>query len=223
MDKLRLLIIDEHPIVEEGLEHFLEGCPDIRIVATAGNGLDGLEQLRRIAVDIVILDLSLPKLDGNEAIRLYLEEKPDLGIIVYSGQKAETSVYRALKAGARGYILKSSPIPELIQAIREVHRGGYALSPSLNPAIIEFYLAHRDSASDRLAGYQDLTDREKQVFRLLANGRQTREIGEILCISPKTVAKHRVAIKRKLSLENVAQMAQYAMHIGLLDVQEPLH
>lgn len=220
MDQLRLLVVDEHPIVEEGLEHFLKEYPDVRIVAKAANGLEGLAQLRRTAVDIVVLELSLPGLDGIEAIRLYLEEKPGLAMVVYSGHKDEASVYRALKAGARGYVLKSSPPPELVEAIRTVHHGGYALSPSLNPAIIEFYLEHRDHGFDQLAEYHLLTDREKQVFRLLANGRQTREIGDLLCISPKTVAKHRAAVKKKLSLKNAVEMAQYAMRLGLIDLQD---
>lgn len=218
MDELRLLIVDEHPVVEEGLAHFLMQYPTIRIVATAENGLEGLAKLRQTSADIVILELSLPKMDGIETIRLFLEEKPELAIIVYSGQKNEASVYRALKAGARGYILKSSPILELVEAIQEVRRGGYTLSPSLNPAIVDFYLEHREPEWDSLDEYRMLSAREKQVFRLLAEGKPTREIGEILCISPKTVAKHRVAVKKKLEIPSLAQMAQYAMRIGVIEV-----
>lgn len=217
MDQLRLLVVDQHPIIEEGLELLFADHPDLKIVAKAATGLEGLEALRRIQVDVVLLETALPEMDGVEAIRLFLGEHPDLAVLVYSGQQDETSVYRALKAGARGYILKTAPLAELVDAIRTVHAGDYALSPSLNPAIIEFYVEHRDRGFDPFADYQRLTEREKQVFRLLADGRQTREIGEILCISPKTVAKHRAAIKRKLSLKNAVEMAQYAMRIGLVN------
>lgn len=218
MAEVRVLVVDAHPIIEEGLELLFEGHPDLKIVATACTGREGLEKLRATAVDVVVLEMALPELDGGEAIRLYLEEFPQLAILVYSGQSDEAAVFRALKAGARGYILKTAPLPALIEAIRKVQCGEYVLSPSLNPAIIEFYLKHRDRGVDPLAGYESLSEREKQVFRLLADGLQTREIADILCISAKTVAKHRVAVKKKLALKNVADMAHYAMRIGLVDL-----
>jgi DNA-binding NarL/FixJ family response regulator len=221
MTDLRLLIVDAHPIIEEGLEFLFEDHPDLKIAATASDGLEGLEKLRQVPVDVVLVEISLPEVDGVEAIRLFLEERPELPILVYSGQNDETTVFRALKAGARGYILKTAPLPELIEAIRKVKRGDYALSTSLNPAIIEFYIEHRDQGFDPLAEYETLTEREKQVFRLLADGHQTREIADVLCISPKTVAKHRVAVKKKLALKNPAEMAQYAMRIGIIDATGP--
>ena len=220
MDPLRLLIVDQHPIVEEGLEVLLEEYPDIAVSATANSSVQGLELLRQIAVDVAVIGLNLPEMDVTEAIRLYLAENPELAIIIYSAAGEEASVFEALKAGARGYILKSSPVSQLVEAIREIYRGGYALSPSLSPDIIEFYLEHRGKRQgDQLAGYQMLTEREKQVFRLLALGKQTREIADILCISPKTVAKHRVAAKKKLDLENAVEMAQYALRLGLINVE----
>lgn len=219
MEKFRLLIVDPQPIVEEGLGLLLEKDPDFSVIATASSCAGGLEELRRWDVDIVIMELSLPEFDGEEAIRTFLAEKPELEVIVYSAQDEEASVFRALKAGAKGYVLKSSPVSELVDAIREVHRGGYALSPSLNPAIIEYYLKNRDSEFDELAEYAQLTEREKQVFRLLADGKLTREIADTLFISPKTVAKHRAAVKKKLALKTSAEMAQYAIRHGILSVE----
>jgi len=221
MSQVRLLIVDTHPIIEEGLELLFEEYPDLDIVATAGDGLEGLEKLRQLQVDVVLLEMVLPEVGGVETIRLYLDEKPELPILVYSGQHDESTVFRALKAGAKGYILKTAPLSELIEGIHKVYSGDYALSPSLNPAIIEFYIEHRDRGFDPLADYETLTEREKQVFRLLANGQQTREVADILCISPKTVAKHRIAIKKKLSLTNAAEMAQYAIRLGILSVDSP--
>lgn len=220
MDRVRLLIVDQHPIVEDGLEILLQDYPDIEVVATTNNCEDGLRWLKRAVPDAVVMDLRFEEMDGSEAIRLYLEERPELPIVVFSELDEEVSVYRALKTGARGYILKSSPLTELVSAVREVVAGGYRLSSSLNPQIIRFYLDHRDEQTDQLGEYQHLSEREKQVFRLLAMGHQTREIADLLCISPKTVAKHRVAIKNKLALKNPVEMAQYAIQLGLIPVSE---
>ena len=219
MSTLHLLIVDQHPVVGAGLELLLERHSDIEVSATASDGTTGLQWLRERAIDVVVMDLHLPDMDGVEAIRLYLEERKELPIVIVTGQDEEVAVYRALKAGARGYLLKCAEISELVAAIHEVHGGGYALSAALNPSIVNFYLAHRDEGSDSLGKYQALSTREKQVFRLLAMGRQTMDISEILYISPKTVAKHRAAVKKKLNLANAAQMAQYAIQIGVIRVQ----
>jgi len=220
MHKLRLLIIDQHPIVEKSLELLLRDYADIEISATAKSCEEGLQLLKRFTPDVVVMDLRFDEMDGVEAIPLYLEEQPELPIVIFSELDEEVFVYRALKAGARGYILKSSPLDDLVNAVRAVADGGYQLSNSLNPQIIEFYLQHRDEQTDQLGEYQHLSEREKQVFRLLAMGHQTQEVAELLCISPKTVAKHRVSIKNKLALDNVAEMAQYAIQLGLLSVTE---
>ena len=220
MSAVRLMIVDQQPVVEKGLEHFLTDCPDISICARAGSALAGLQLLRQVKVDMVVMDLAFPTLAGTEAIRLFLAEMPELAIVVYTARDDEASVFHALKAGARGYILKQSPMAELIAGIREVQRGGYALSPCLNPGIIKFYLNHRDDGADQLAQYLALTDREKQVFRLLALGKQTAELAAILAISPKTVAKHRAAIKRKLGLKNSVEILHYAIRLGIVDIDE---
>ncbi len=216
---LQVLIVAEFPVVEEGLDYLLQDFIDIEVVATTSNGVEGLQRLRQLPIDVVVLALSSAELSAQEAIRLYLEEKPQLGVVVYSGHDDEVAVFEALKAGARGYVLKNAPITEIVDAIREVHQGGYVLSPSLNPSIIQFYLGHREDADDQLSEYQLLTDREKQVFRLLADGKQTNDISDILCISPKTVAKHRAAVKKKLSFNTTAEMAQYAIQLGVINVE----
>lgn len=219
MSGLRILVVAEYPVVEEGLDYLLRDYTDIDVVATASNGVEGLQQLREIMVDVIILDLASSQLGAPEAIRLYLDEKPETSVVVYSGGEDEVAIFETLKAGAKGYVLKNAPIDELVTAIREAHQGNYFLSPVLNPAIIEFYLEHREEAGDQLSEYQLLTDREKQVFRLLAKGHQTQNISEILCISPKTVAKHRAAVKKKLALNTTAEMAQYAIQLGVINVE----
>ena len=218
MASMRLLIVDDHPIIEEGLLFFLEKYPDIEVVGTARDGREGLEQLRKTKPDMVLLDLAMPKLDGVEAIRLYLQERPEVGIVVFTGQKSSVYLYQALQAGARGYVLKGSPIAQIVEALRAVREGGSWLSPELSDAIVDSLTRKPDQGPDELAAFKSLTVREQQVFRLLAAGKATRDIADLLHISPKTVAKHRVAVKEKLQLRNPAEMATFATQMGL----EPL-
>lgn len=220
MEKLTILLIDEQPVVREGLESFLTDYADLEIVAFAGSAREGLDQVKRRPLDVVLMDLALPDMKGSEAIRLIHGENPKVAIIVYSERSDEVFVYQSLKAGARGYLLKKTPLKEVVSALRRVNLDEYILSPGLRPAIIDFYLEHRDLGEDQLGDYQELTDREQQVFRLIAMGEMTREIADILCISPKTVAKHRTAIKKKLSLSSPVQMTQYALRIGILSQED---
>jgi len=215
MNVMRLLIVDDHPIIEEGLLFFLEKYPEIEVVATARDGLEGLEKLRSLRPDMVLLDLVMPKLDGVEALHLYLREKPDVGIVVFTGQKKDVYIYQALEAGAQGYVLKGSPVLQVVEALRAVQSGRYWVSPELSDLVIPFYLRRNAGKFDVLAAFKSLTNREQQVFRLLDGGKTTHEISELLHISSKTVAKHRVSVKKKLNLKNPAEMAQYAAQIGL--------
>lgn len=220
MEKMRVLLVDDHPIIIEGLLVFLKSYPDIEIVGTASDGNEGFAQIQRLQPDCVIIDLTMPNLGGVEAIRLYLGEKPDLRVVVYTGHAQEQLVYDALQAGVVAYVLKGAPVSVLVSALREVMRGGYWLSTELNPAIIKRYLKRQDSAADAFSEYGILTDREKQVFLLLARGIPPKEIGRMLFISIKTVSKHQTAIKDKLKLKNAAAMANYAMRLGLITMRE---
>jgi DNA-binding NarL/FixJ family response regulator len=215
MDQMKVLIVDDHPIISEGLPVLFKSYPDIMIVGTASDGEEGMELLRRLKPDCVIVDMSLPKLGGVEAIRLYLQENPNLGIVVYTGHKDENLVCQALQAGARAYVCKGAPITTLVNALREVNRGGYWLSTELTPSVIKRYLSQHGRETDEFAEYHSLSEREKQVFALLAKGKSPREVGEALFISIKTVSKHQTAIKEKLKVKNTAEMAIYAMRIGV--------
>ena len=220
MEVRNILILDEQPVVKEGLESFFAEYSDINIVADTDNVMDCLDKMRQARPDVVLMDLALPDISGKEAIRILHEENQEIAIIIYTDRKDEVFVFQALKAGARGYLLKSTSMEEVANSIRRINMDEYILSPELSPAIIDFYLKHRDLEEDSLGEYQKLTDREKQVFRLIANGGETQEISEVLCISPKTVAKHRTSIKKKLSLDNPVEMAQYAIRIGILDQED---
>lgn len=215
MEQLRVLIVDDHPIISEGLPILLQCYPDIAVVGVACDGEEGLAQLRRLKPECVIIDLTLPKVGGVEAIRLYLQEQPDLGVVVYTGHKEENLMFQALQAGARAYVFKGAPVAALASAIREVHRGGYWLSNELTPAVLKRYLSQHGRETEEFAEFQKLSNREKQVFMLLAKGKSPRQVSEALFISIKTVSKHQTAIKDKLKVKNAAEMAIYAMRLGL--------
>src|SRR6056297_3493753 len=136
----RLLLVDDHPIVVEGLRFFLDRYADIEVVGVAEGGQEGLELLRTRNPDIVLLDLAMPNFGGVESIRLYLDERPDVRIIVFTGIDNDVQVYQALEAGARGYVLKGSSMPMVLEAIREVSRDGYWLSPESNQSIIKSFV-----------------------------------------------------------------------------------
>jgi len=140
METLHILLIDEQPVVREGLESFLVDYSDLDIVAFADNAREGLDQVKRRPLDVVLIDLALPDMSGKEAIRLIHDENPKVAIIVYSDRSDEAFVYQSLKAGARGFLLKSTPLEEVVNAIRKIHMDEYILSPELNPTIINFYL-----------------------------------------------------------------------------------
>lgn len=214
MEAIRVLVVDDHPIISEGLPVLMQCFPDITIVGVAGDGEEGLAQLRRLKPECVIIDLSLPKLGGVEAIRVYLQEQPELGVVVYTGHKEESLIFQALQAGARAYVFKGAPVSTLASAIREVHRGGYWLSNELTPAVLKRYLSQHGREIEAFAEYQKLSNREKQVFMLLSKGKSPRDVSETLFISVKTVSKHQTAIKDKLKVKNAAEMAIYAMRLG---------
>lgn len=215
MEPIRVLLVDDHPIISEALQVFMKNHEDIAIVGTATDGEEGLAALRRLKPDCLVIDLGLPKLSGMEVISLCLREQPDLMIVIYTGHKEESLVCQALQAGVRAFVFKGAPVSTLVSAIREVQRGGYWLSTELTPSVIKRYLSQHGRESDDFAEYDTLSDREKQVFLLLAKGKSPREVGEQLFISIKTVSKHQLSIKHKLKVKNAAEMAIYAMRIGV--------
>jgi DNA-binding NarL/FixJ family response regulator len=215
MEPIRVLLVDDHPIISEALHVLMKNHEDIAIVGPVTDGEEGLAALRRLKPDCLVIDLSLPKMSGLEVVNLCLREQPDLKIVIYTGHKEERLVCQALQAGVRAFVFKGAPVSTLVSAIREVQRGGYWLSTELTPSVIKRYLSQHGREIDKSTEYDSLSDREKQVFLLLARGKSPHEISEQLFISIKTVSKHQTAIKHKLQVKNAAEMAIYAMRIGL--------
>jgi len=214
---LNIFIVDDHPVIKEGLPVMLEHYPDLQVIGSAVDAHDALKKLKYLSPDVIILDISLPQLSGLDAISLFRKELPRTQIMVFSMHEKEAYVHRALSAGALGYIVKGSPISELIEGLRAVHAGEYFLSSRMKKEVFQTYLRDRQDEPSEPSGYDLLTEREQQVFRLLVAGSSTQQISNSLHLSPKTVEKHRTSVSKKLETRNLVEMVKYAVQLGIID------
>ncbi len=215
MPKIRVLIADDHAIVREGLRKLLEEQPDMDVVGEAEDGLQTLKKVKQIKPDVSLIDIAMPELSGLEAVGLIKEAVPESQVVLLSMHKKDAYVHQALAAGALGYVLKASHTTDVLEAVRTVHRGEYFLSSRINSKLIESFLKNRRD-EPALSGYDLLSEREQQVFRLLVEGRSTADVADVLCISVKTVEKHRANIMRKIDIHSMVDMVKYAIKIGVV-------
>lgn len=221
MKKVEVLLVDDHPLIRDGLRNIINAQPDMRIVGEAENGAQALSMVRQMKPCLVVLDIALPDFNGLEIaaqIRQFSQSiHREIHMIIFSMFLKESLVYQALQCGARGYIVKTASSMEVVHAIRHVCQGRYYLSPEVSTDIIPEYLKGRTSNQPRFS-YDLLTDREQQVFRLLSEGHSNKDISEFLSISQKTVERHRANIMAKLDLHSYRDLLKYAMELGILDV-----
>ncbi len=206
MDKISVLIADDHPVVRQGLHSFLQLQDDIDIVGEAADGLEAVEKVAELLPDVVLMDLVMPKVDGIAAIRRITALSPSTRVLVLTSFSDDDKVFSAIKAGALGYLMKDSSPADLAEAIRAVYRG----EPSLDPAIAK-KLMDQLSKGEEVIAEEDLTIREKEVLRLIARGNSNKEIAASLQISEKTVKNHVTNILHKLHLSDRTQAALYAV------------
>ena len=206
MDKISVLIVDDHPVVRQGLHSFLQLQDDIDIVGEAADGLEAVEKVAELLPDVVLMDLVMPKVDGIAAIRRITALSPSTRVLVLTSFSDDDKVFSAIKAGALGYLMKDSSPADLAEAIRAVYRG----EPSLDPAIAK-KLMDQLSKGEEVIAEEDLTMREKEVLRLIARGNSNKEIAASLQISEKTVKNHVTNILQKLHLSDRTQAALYAV------------
>ena len=218
MDKIKVVLVDDHPVVREGLRIMLSTAPDIEVVAEAGDGVEALEKIKEHRPHVVLMDLRMPKLGGIEAIRRIKSQLPSTSVIVLTIYDNEAYVVDAVRAGAGGYLLKDASKDLLIHTIRAVTSGGMLVKTSL---LHEAILSLSDAAGDRLKGkvkgttvLEELTTRERDVLRLLIQGRSNKEIGQALFISEDTVKKHVQTILLKLGVSDRTQAAVKAIREG---------
>ncbi len=218
MSKIRVLIADDHGIVRAGIRSLLEGHADIEVVGEASSGWQAIEQATRLQPDVVLMDIAMGDLSGLEATREIKDRVPRVNVLALTMHDREEYFFAMLKAGALGYVLKESGPDELLAAIRAVHRGEAFLSPCVTKAVLEDYLAQRTEKTK--SRYDSLTLREKEVLRLAAEGKTTREMADMLHLSVKTIEKYRANMMRKLELHNLSQLIKYAIRKGLIEVDE---
>ncbi len=206
MDRISVLIADDHPVVRQGLHSFLQLQDDIDVVGEAADGLEAVEKVAELLPDVVLMDLVMPKVDGIAAIRRITAISPSTRILVLTSFSDDDRVFSAIRAGALGYLMKDSSPADLAEAIRVVYRG----EPSLDPSIAKKLMDHL-SKGDEVIAEEDLTMREKEVLRLIARGNSNKEIAASLQISEKTVKNHVTNILQKLHLSDRTQAALYAV------------
>ncbi len=216
MKTIRVLIADDHDIVREGLRQVLNSRADIEVVGEAVDGLQTLEKVKKLHPDVTVVDIAMPNLTGLDVIGPIKELAPDSHVVVLSLHAKESFVRQALKNGAFGYVLKASPSEDIVNAIRAAAKGEYFLSARIKANVIENYLKTKKTAPT-VRGYDLLSEREQQVFRLVVDGKSTKEIADILFVSPKTVEKHRGSISTKLGIHGRIDLLKYAIKIGVVN------
>jgi len=210
---IRILLADDHKITREGLRSLISKQSDMKVVAEAENGRDAVGLAKELRPDVVIMDVSMPDLNGIEATKQILSEDENIKIIALSMHSDNLFVSEMLKSGASGYMLKDCAFEELDRAIREVARGNTYLSPMISGVVVEDYLRRLNKSGASESSI--LSDREREVLQLLAEGQSTKQIGLKLFISAKTVETHRRQIMNKLDMYTVAELTKYAIRKGL--------
>lgn len=218
MDSISVLVADDHAVVREGLRRLLETEQDIILVGEAGNGTEAVEKVRRLHPDVVVLDISMPKLCGLDAAPDIRRESPETQVVVLSMHENEGYIYQMFRSGTIGYVLKGSPSAEILLAIRAAKKGEHFVSSKISDELIRIFLSHK-GADTPVRKYDLLSDREQQTFRMMSSGYSTVQIAESLFLSPKTVEKHRANVMKKLALKNQIELVKFAISIGIIDLQ----
>ena len=216
MTKTKILISDNQMVVRQGIRALLERESDFEIVGESADGLETVEMVKRLKPDVVLMELTGPGVSGIDAVRMIKEGDARTEVVVMSEWQKKAYIREVLQAGALGYILKTGTIAEVSAAVRTARNKGYYLCPEISANIIDNFLNKTTNDSDA-GGYNELTKREQQIFRLIAEGNSTDEIAEMLGISPKTVAKHRTNLTTKLGIKNTASLVRYALKIGIVE------
>jgi two-component system, NarL family, response regulator NreC len=218
VSKIRVLIADDHSLVRAGIRLLLEGYADIEVVGEAGGGCQVIELAAQLQPDVVLMDIAMSDLSGMEATAQIRERAPHARVLALTMHDREEYFFAMLQAGALGYVLKESQPDDLLAAIHAVYRGEAYLSPAVTKAVLTDYLGQR--VGQNQSRYESLTLREKEILRLVADGGTTRDIGELLHLSEKTVEKHRAAIMHKLGLQSLSQLVKYAIRKGLIEMDD---
>ena len=215
MAKVRILLGDDHTLVRQGLRKILEERPEWEVVGEASDGRDAVRQTASARPDVAVLDIGMPLLNGIEATRQIVRRFPDIRVLILSMHSDEAYIIQALKAGARGYLLKDSADTELIHGVAAVAAGKSFFSPAVSKVMLDDYVRHMTEKGivDR---FESLSEREREIFQLIAEGHSNKEVADLLSISPATVETHRAHILHKLDVHNTAELVLYAVRRGVI-------
>jgi len=217
MPKIKVLVVDDHTIVRHGIYALLGLMSDIELVGEAVNGREALEKVKKLMPNIVLMDIAMPLMDGLEATRRICREFPKTKVIALTQYYDREFVFSVIEAGARGFISKTAASSELASAIRSVYRGDSYLSPSVARVFVEGYQEGIGRVKDQ-DPYKQLTNREREILKLLAEGHTTQEIATMLILSPKTVDRHKTNLMAKLAIHSRADLIKYALRKGIITI-----
>jgi DNA-binding NarL/FixJ family response regulator len=209
---MRVLLADDHHVVRHGLRLLIDGEPDLTVVAEAGDGIDAVREALAGEIDLAILDISMPRMTGIDAAREITRARPQVRVLILSMHDSSEYLFEALRAGASGYVLKSAADRDLIEACRAAMRDEPVLSPAALRALIREHLSRESPHRP-----DTLTPRETQIVKLIAEAHSTKEIAEMLILSPKTVERHRANILEKLGMKDRVELTRYAIRRGLVE------
>ncbi len=215
---ITVFLVDDHAIVRDGLRLILEAEGDIEVVGHAANGREAVHQVPQLCPDVVVMDIAMPEMNGNEATRQIHETCPATQIVILSMHDTTEYAFRALQAGARGYLLKESAGVEVVKAVRVVHAGHRYLSQKILDKVIDDYVRQREAA-EAIGPLVRLTPREREVLQLVAEGNSSIEIAEALSVSRKTIDTYRSRITRKLGISDIPGIVRFAIRNGLIQLE----
>lgn len=214
-ERKKIVIAEDHTILREGLRMLLSSNPVFEVVGEAQDGLEAIRSVEALKPDLILMDLSMPRMNGVGAIQEIKKQSPSTKILVLTVHKTEEYILTTLKAGADGYILKDATHGELMLAIENIFSGKSYLSPGISEKVIEGYLEGRKSIKSSTS-WDTLTQREREILKMIAEGYKNKDIADYLCISAKTVEKHRANLMKKLDLHSASSLTAFAMEKGLI-------
>jgi len=217
MQKIKVLIVDDHTLVRDGIRALLALVADVNVVGEAANGREALEKVKKLAPDVVLMDLAMPIMSGLESTRRIRKRFPGTKVLALTQYEDREYIVPTIEAGARGFVSKTAAFSELASAIQAVYQGGSFLSPMAAAAVVE-ECQQKVSAEGETDSYHNLTDREREILKLVAEGYTAREIADMLVISLRTVETHKTNLMKKLNIRNKADLIRFAIRKGIITV-----